>query len=162
LTLQNHGSHRPDSRAPWPIEPCLTRARRPYTRRSVSVASIVYPPRLIIQLARGGAVDRQLDARALASISTGDVVVEAGAPDPQGHVEWDTAGQVVMSVPSPEALEREAGEVRRVIGHAGTGVEPLIVIVEAAEELREQELAALLSAATHASRPVILRIIRDA
>ena len=48
------------------------------------------------------------------------------------------------------------------IAHAGTGVEPLVVDVEAAEELREHELAALLDATSHASRAVILRIIRDA
>jgi hypothetical protein len=91
-----------------------------------------------------------------------DVVVEPGPTDAEGHVEWPTAGQVVMTLPSPEALEREASEVRRVIGLAGTGVEPLIVVVEAAEELREEELAALLEAAKHAPRAVILRVIRDA
>jgi hypothetical protein len=48
-----------------------------------------------------------------------------------------------------------------VIAHAGTGVEPLVVVVEAAEELREEELAAVLEAATHTSRAVILRIVRD-
>ena len=67
-----------------------------------------------------------------------------------------------MSVPSPEGLAREAGEVRRVIAQAGTGAEPLVVEVEAAEELREEELTAVLEAAGHTSRPVILRIIRNA
>ena len=66
-----------------------------------------------------------------------------------------------MSVPSPEALVREAGEVRRVIAGAGKGAEPLVIVVEAAEELRDDELAAILDAARHTSRPVILRIIRD-
>ena len=61
----------------------------------------------------------------------------------------------------PKRLSVRPSEVRRVIGQAGTGVEPLVVIVEAAEELREAELAALLSAASHTSRAVILRIIRD-
>jgi hypothetical protein len=60
-----------------------------------------------------------------------------------------------------EALRREAAEVRRVIGQAGKGIEPLVVVVEAAEELREDEPAAVLEAATHTSRVVILRIIRD-
>jgi hypothetical protein len=60
-----------------------------------------------------------------------------------------------------EALTREAVEVRRVIAQAGTGVEPLVVVVEAAEELREEELRAVLEAAGHTSRAVILRIIRD-
>jgi hypothetical protein len=64
-------------------------------------------------------------------------------------------------VPSPEALPREADEVHRVIAQAGTGVEPLVVVVEAAEQLRQDELAAVLDAAGHTSRAVILRIISD-
>jgi hypothetical protein len=120
-----------------------------------------YDPRLIIQLPSDGAVDRQLSAQPLASVASGDVVVEAGPTDDEGNLEAFAAGQVVLSVPSPEALAREAAEVRRVIGQAGTGVEPLVVEVEAADELREEELAAVLDAATHSSRAVILRIIRD-
>jgi hypothetical protein len=122
---------------------------------------MAYEPRLIIQLPSDGAVDRQLRAQALASVVSGDVVVEAGPTDEQGHLEAFAAGQVVLSVPSPEALERDADEVRRVIGQAGTGAEPLVVEVEAADELREEELAAVLDAASHSSRAVILRIIRD-
>lgn len=65
-------------------------------------------------------------------------------------------------MPSPETLTREADEVRRVIREAGTGVKPLMIVVEAAEELRDEELAAVLDAAGHTSRPVILRVIADA
>src|SRR6266566_6870420 len=119
---------------------------------------MAYPPGLIIQVPRGGAVERQLNARTPRSVASGEVVVEAGPTDAEGVLEAPAAGQVVLSVPSPEALEREASEVRRVIGQAGTGVEPLVVVVEAGEELREGELAALLSAASHTSRAVILRI----
>jgi hypothetical protein len=122
----------------------------------------MYQPRLIIQVPRGGAVERQLAASPLQAISSGDVVVEAGPTDDDGHLEPLAAGQVVLSLPSPEALQREADEVRRVIVQAGTGVEPLVVVVEAAEELREEELAAILDAAGHASRAVILRIAGDA
>jgi len=118
-------------------------------------------PRLIIQLPDGGAVDRQLSAQAPPSVASGDVVVEIGPTDDQGDLEAAAAGQVVLSVPSPEALARQADEVRDVIAGAGTGVEPLVVVVEAAEELREDELAAMLEAAGHTSRAVILRIIRD-
>ena len=89
------------------------------------------------------------------------MVVEHGATDAEGNLEALAAGQVVMSLPSPEALAREPGEVRRVIGRAGTGVEPLVVVVEAAEELREEELAATLDAAGRAPRAVILRVVRD-
>jgi hypothetical protein len=122
---------------------------------------VSYRPRLIVQPPRGGAVDRQLRAQAPPSVASGDVVVEPGPTDAEGRLEA-LPGQVVLSVPSPEALEREADEVRRVVGGAGTGVEPLVVVVEAAEELREEELAALLDAASHTSRPVILRIMGDA
>jgi len=118
-------------------------------------------PTLLIQVPRGGAVDRQLSARPLASVASGEVVVETGPTDAEGNLEAPAAGQVVMSLPSPEGLEREADEVRRVVGQAGTGVEPLVVEVEAAEELREEELAGVLQAAGHTSRAVILRIIRD-
>jgi hypothetical protein len=118
-------------------------------------------PTLIIELPSGGAVDRQLRAQALPSLASGEVVVEGGPTDADGALEASTAGQVVLSYPSPESLRREAAEVRRVIAGAGTGVEPLVVVVEAAEELREEELAAVLQAATHTSRAVILRIVRD-
>ena len=89
-------------------------------------------------------------------------MVEVGPTDAEGNLEAPTGGQVVLSVPSPETLAREADEVRRVIGQAATGVEPLVVAVEAAEELREDELAAILDATSHASRAVILRILRNA
>jgi hypothetical protein len=118
-------------------------------------------PRLIIQLARGGAVDRQLSTQPLESIVAGAVVVIAGPTDGEGHLEPPAAGQVVLAVPSPEALASDPDEVRRVIAHAGTGTEPLVVLVEAAEELREDELAAVLDAAGHTSRAVILRIVGD-
>jgi len=88
-------------------------------------------------------------------------VVEAGPTGAEVNLEPSAAGQVVLSVLSPEALEREAGEMCRLIGLAGSGVEPLVVVVEAAEELREDELAVVLDATRHASRPVILRVIRD-
>ena len=126
------------------------------------VSTMASQPSLIIQLARGGAVDRQLSAQPPQSVARGEVVVEHGPTDAEGHLELSTGGQVVLSVPSPEALAREAGEVRRVIAHAGTGLEPLVVVVEAAEELHEDELAAIVEAAGHTSRAVILRIMRDA
>lgn len=122
---------------------------------------MAYQPSLIIQVPRGSAVDRQLASQAPRSVASGEVVVEVGPTDAEGHLDPPAAGEVVLSVPSPEALEREADEVRRVIAQAGTGVEPLVVVVEAAEELREDELAAVLDAAGRAPRPVILRIIRD-
>ena len=106
-------------------------------------------PSLIVQVPRGSAVQRQLSEQPPASVAGGDVVVETGATDAEGNLEAISAGEVVMSVPSPEALSREADEVRRVIAQSGTGVEPLVVVVEAAEELRDEELAPALAAAAH-------------
>ena len=123
---------------------------------------MAHQPRLIIQVARGGAVERQLSANAPQAVASGEVVVDVGAATADGHLEPPDVGKVVLSVPSPEALVREAGKARRVIAGAGTGPEPLIVVVEAAEELRDDELAAILDAARHTPRAVILRIIRDA
>ena len=118
--------------------------------------------RLIIQIPRGGAVERQLRTQPSAGVAADEFVVEIGATDIEGNLEPPAAGEVVLSVPSPEALAREAGEVRRVIAHAGMGDEPLVLVVEAAEELRAEELAPVLEAAGHTSRAVILRIIRNA
>lgn len=117
---------------------------------------------MIIQVPRGGAVDRQFRTEAPTGVASGEIVVERGATDADGVLEPSPVGEIVASLPSPEALRREAGELRRVISRASPGVEPLVVVVEAAEELRPDELAAVLGAATHSSRAVILRVIRDA
>jgi hypothetical protein len=118
-------------------------------------------PSLIVQLPRAGEAERLLRAAAIPSVADGTVVVEAGPTDERGNLEPPIAGEVVMSVPSPESLAREPDAVRRVIDGAGPGTEPLVVVVEAAEELREEELTAVLEAARRSSRAVILRIIRD-
>ncbi len=119
-------------------------------------------PRLILQIPRGGALERQLSAQPLPSIANGDIVVVIAPTDAEGNLEAVSAGQVVLSVPSPETLERQGDEMRRLIGEAGTGAEPLVVVVQAAEELREVDLAAILDAADHTSRAVIVRVIRGA
>lgn len=116
---------------------------------------------MIIQVPRGGAIARQLNEHGL-PVAEDDVVVEVEAPDAEGNLDAPTGGEVVLSVPSPATLSREPEAVRRAITQAGTGVEPLVVVIGAAEELREDELAAVLEAAAHAARPVIVRIIRDA
>ena len=64
-------------------------------------------------------------------------------------------------MPSPESLRREASTVGKVIDRAGTSTEPIVIVVEAADELREEELAAVIAAADRAPRPVILRVIRN-
>ena len=67
-----------------------------------------------------------------------------------------------MSVLSPEALARDQQEVRDVIEQAPDDAAPLVIIVEAAEELREDELAVVVDAAARARRSVILRVVADA
>jgi hypothetical protein len=119
-------------------------------------------PRIIIQVPRGSEVDRRLTAQPPNAVVSGEAVVESEAADPAGYLEPPDVGEVVLSVPSPETLARERDEVRRVIAKAGPGAEPLFVLVEAAEELRDDELGAVVDAAERTSRPVILRIIREA
>jgi hypothetical protein len=117
---------------------------------------------LVLQLPRGGALDRELRAAAPPRVAGGDVVIEGLPKEAGGELKAPDVGQVVLSLPSPEALERESETVRRVIDEAGTGVEPLVVEVEVAEHLREEELAPLLDAAMRSPRAVILRVLRDA
>jgi hypothetical protein len=119
-------------------------------------------PRLIIHLAQGSRVERQLRAQPPEAVASGTAVIDTGPADEAGSLESPDAGEIVLSVPSPETLAREPDEVRRVIARAGPGTEPLVVVVEAAEELRDEELAGVLDAAQRSPRPVILRIIRDA
>jgi hypothetical protein len=88
-------------------------------------------------------------------------VVEHPETDSEGRLEAIEAGQALLTLPSPEAIEREAAEVRRAIGRAGTGVEPILLVLEAGEELTEQQLQIVLGAAAHTSRAVIVRVIAD-
>jgi hypothetical protein len=119
------------------------------------------PQPLIIQVPKGTPVDRQLFAQPPRGVADDGVVVERMAPDAEGNLDPPPSGEIVLSVPSPETLAREPDEVRRVIREAGTGSEPLVVVVEDAELLRDEELAPLIDAVDHAPRPVILRIIRS-
>jgi hypothetical protein len=123
---------------------------------------MTHDARLIVQVPRGGSVERRFGAGPPSGVAAGDIVVDARPADERGRLEPPGAGQVVLSVPSPETLTREPEEVRRVIDRAGSGVEPLVVVVEAAEELREDELAVVLDAADRSPRPVILRVMGDA
>jgi hypothetical protein len=117
-------------------------------------------PALIIQVPRGSAVERQLREDPPQALSTLDVLVQTGATDDQGVLEPPIGGEVVFSAPSPETLERQGDDVQQVIRQAGTGTAPLVIVVEAAEVLRQEDLEPVVAAATRASRPVILRIIR--
>lgn len=114
---------------------------------------------LIIQLPRDSAVDRHLREDPPPSVASGRIVVERLPADAEGKVLPPPAGEVVLSVLSPEALSREADQVRQVIKRAAADGEPLVVVVQAAEELREDELAAVLDAAARTRRVVLLRVL---
>lgn len=118
-------------------------------------------PVLILQIPAGGPLDDQLADDPPATLAGDDVVVERGPTDSEGVLEPPAAGQVVLSVPSPEALRRQADDLHQLIDAAGTSTEPIVVVVEAAEVLRDDELGPVATAARRARRPVILRVIRD-
>ena len=117
---------------------------------------------LIVQLPRDGAVDRRFRTSPPPSVTSGRVALEHVAADVEGRLGPPQAGEVVMSVLSPEALIRDGQQVQDVVRHAADTDEPLVIIVQAAEELREDELAAALAAAAHTHRRVILRVMADA
>ena len=117
---------------------------------------------LIVQFPRDGAVDRHFRADPPPSVASGRVALEHVAGDVEGRLGPPEAGEVVMSVLSPEALIREGQQVQDVVRRAAGTDEPLVIIVQAAEELREDELAAVLAAAAHTHRHVILRVMADA
>jgi len=123
--------------------------------------SIANEPSVIVQLPRDSAIDHELRAYPLPSVASGQVVLDHVLPGPDGRLEPPEASEIVMSVPSPEGL-RQQSEVRDVIEQAPDKHKPLMIIVEAAEELREDELAAVVDAAEHAHRRVIIRIMADA
>ena len=123
---------------------------------------------LIVQVPRGGAVDRNwregaVDSEGLPpSIASGQVIVERLEPDVDGGLEPPEAGEIVMSVLSPEALTREPENVQDALDTAPAGEQALVILIEAAEYLREDELAVARDAANRSHRLVILRVMADA
>lgn len=117
-------------------------------------------PALIVQIPRDGEVDRFFRANPSPRVASGQVVLEHLPAGPGGRLEPPEAGEVVLSVLSPEGL-RQPDEVRQAIGSAPAGHAPLVILVGAAEELREDELGVVLDAVTEAPQPVILRVLAD-
>jgi hypothetical protein len=126
-------------------------------RRPVTVLGMENPS-LIVQVPEGSSVEDALRRERPASVADGAVVVETLAPGPDGRLVPPDTGEVVLSVLAAEELRREGDALRRVVDEAGTGTEPLLVVVEAAEELRDEELAPVLDAARRSRRAVILRV----
>jgi hypothetical protein len=88
-----------------------------------------------------------------------DVLVQTGPTDDQGNLEA-LAGETVLSIPSFAELERQADGLRHLLRQAGTGTEPLVIVVGAAELIEDQIASAVVDAASDAPRPVFVRVIR--
>ena len=117
---------------------------------------------LIVELTRGSAVDRNVRRDLPSSIKRGRVVLDHIEADDLGRLNSPPAGEVVLTVLSPEALRRDPQVVRDAVAQAAGSDQPPVIVVEAAEYLREDEIAAVLDAADRADRTVILRILTDA
>lgn len=116
---------------------------------------------LIVELTRDSAVDRNVRADLPPSVKSGRVALDHIEADDLGRLSPPPAGQVVLTVLSPEALRRDPQVVRDAIAQADSD-QPPVIVVEAAEYLREDEIAAVLDAADRADRTVILRVVTDA
>jgi len=116
---------------------------------------------LIVELTRDSAVDRNVRADLPPSIKSGRVALDHIEADDLGRLSPPPAGQVVLTVLSPEALRRDPQVVRDAIAQADSD-QPPVIVVQAAEYLREDEIAAVLDAADRADRTVILRVVTDA
>jgi len=117
---------------------------------------------VIVQLPRGSTVDQYLRTYPPPSVVSGRVVLDQMAAEPDGRLGPTETGEVVMSVLSPEALTRDQQEVRDVIRYAAAGAGPLVIVVQAAEELREDEHAVVVDAAARARRDVVVRVMAGA
>jgi hypothetical protein len=116
---------------------------------------------VIVQLARDSALDRNLQYDPPPSVRSGRVALEHVAPGQDGRLGPPEAGEVVMSVLSPEALRREPEQVMDVISRAAADSEPPVILIEVGEYLREDELVTVADAASRSHRTVILRVISD-
>jgi len=116
---------------------------------------------LIVELTRDSAVDRNVRADLPPSIKSGRVALDHIEADDLGRLSPPPAGEVVLTVLSPEALRRDPQVIRDAIDQADSD-QPPVIVVQAAEYLREDEIAAVLDAADRADRTVILRILTDA
>ena len=113
---------------------------------------------VIIQVPAGSLVDRQLREDPPPSVISGRAVTEQVPADTEGRIVPPEGGNVVLSFLSPESLRREPEQVRREVLEAGSDAPP-VVVLEVAEEIREDELAVVLQAADLARRTVLLCIL---
>ena len=114
---------------------------------------------LIIQVPRGSSIDENLRKEPPAALGDPRVLVEHLPAGADGKLEPPSAGEIILTYPSPEALRREQGEVERFILAADDEGGPLVVLIDGAEFLRDDELESALAAAAQTERMVILRIL---
>jgi hypothetical protein len=115
---------------------------------------------LIIQLPRDSSIDAHLREEPPASLADSRVVVEHLSAGPDGRLPRPSAGEIVLTVPSPEALQRDPNEILNVVLAAAEDGGPLVVVVEGAEYLRDDEIGAVLDAAAATKRVLLLRILK--
>jgi hypothetical protein len=117
---------------------------------------------LIVQVPQGGAVDRNWHDEMPPSVASHAVIVERLPAGAGGSLEPPDAGEIILSVLSPEAFKAEPDEVQAAVAGAAPGEQALVILVEAAEYLREDELAVVLDAAKGSHRLIIVRVMADA
>jgi hypothetical protein len=115
---------------------------------------------LIIQLPRDSSVAQTVREDPPASLTDSRVVLEHLPADEDGRLLPPAAGEVLATVPSPEGLRRQANEILTAAIEAEEDGGPLVVLVEGAEYLRDNEIAPVLEAAAATKRVVILRILQ--
>jgi hypothetical protein len=115
---------------------------------------------LIIQLPRGSSIDVHLREEPPARLADGRVVLEHLTAGEDGTLPPPAAGEVLLTLPSPEALRRQSYEILTAVTDAAEDGGPLVVLVEGAEYLRDDEIDAVLEAAAATKRVVILRLLQ--
>jgi hypothetical protein len=114
---------------------------------------------LIIQLPRDSSLDATLREDPPASLTDRRVVLEHLPAGPDGKLTPPETGEVLLTVPSPEGLRRHADELLELVTDAEEDGGPLVVLVEGAEYLRDNEIAAALDAAAASKRVLILCVL---
>src|SRR3954451_4393580 len=94
--------------------------------------------KLIVQMPIDRAVDRRLRAAPPASVARGEVALDAAPATDDGRLQAPDVGVVVASYPSAESLRPHPEDLGRASCQAGAGVEPLVVVLEAADHLRDE------------------------
>lgn len=115
---------------------------------------------VILLVPEGSDAHRTLRDEPPPSVAGGAVVVDPIPPiGGSGRIDPPTTGRVVFSLPSPEVLLRDADDVRRAVDLAPAGPEPTVVVLEAADTLREEHLALLVEAGARAPGPLVVAVL---